>query len=133
MAQTVKVRKAIKAKLATIQIGQSPSQVALTSYYQTAKQDAPSLYAVWTLNGVTADEILDQAELEVYIIGSGDDTTAAENLADTVWSTLDHWTYYSSTDGIGFTTYPSTRTPLEEDDKTIIKRRLTFTVRVYGG
>ena len=129
MASTVKVRAAIKTQLETVLVGQTP----LVTYYQTAKQNTPATYAVWMLTGVTADEILDQAELEVYIIGRGDDTTNVENVADSVWSAFDHWTYYSSTDNVGFTTYPSERNVLSEEDKTIIKRRLTFTVRVYGG
>lgn len=130
MASTVKVRKAIQAKLGTISVG---TNAFLTSYYGMAKDNAPALYAVWSLSSVTADEILDQAELEIYIIGRGDDTTAVENVADAIWSGLDHWYYYNSTDNIGFTSYPSVRNVLTEDDKTIIKRRLTFTVRVYGG
>lgn len=130
MASTVKLRAAIKAKLDTITVA---TNVALTSYYGMAKDNAPALYAVWSLSGVTADEILDQVELEIYVIGRGDDTTSVENIADAIWSALDHWYYYNSTDNIGFTSYPSVRNVLSEDDKTIIKRRLTFTVRVYGG
>lgn len=130
MASTVKVRKAIQAKLGTISVG---ANAFLTSYYGMAKDNAPALYAVWSLSSVTADEILDQAELEIYIIGRGDDTTSVENIADAIWSALDHWYYYNSTDNIGFTSYPSVRNVLPDDDKTIIKRRLTFTVRVYGG
>ena len=130
MASTVKVRAAIKAHLDAITVA---TNVALTSYYGMAKDNAPALYAVWSLSGVTADEILDQAELEIYVLGRGDDTTAVENIADAIWAGFDHWYYYNSTDNIGFTSYPSVRNVLAEDDKTIIKRRLTFTVRVYGG
>lgn len=124
MASTVKVRKAIKDQLATVVTAQ---------YYQTAKEKTPARYAVWTLANVNADEILDQAELEIYLIDRGDDTTAIETLADSVWSLFDHWTYYSETDNVGFTTYPSVRNVLAVDDNTIKQRRLTFTVRVYGG
>lgn len=124
MATTVNIRKAIKSKLASL---------IAAEYYQTARGSTPDTYAVWTLTDVTYDELLNQAELEVTLVSRGDNSSDIEALADSVWSALDHWTYYNKTTKVAFTSYPSVRNVLSEDDKQILKRRITFTVRIYGG
>jgi len=121
MGETIALRTSVQSRLKTV-----CEQV----YYQRAKDNAQGPYIVFSLTPVTYNELYNQHELEIHIVGFGTDTTAIENLADEVWHLFNH---YSVCGDIAYTTYPSTRNIIPEDNKSIIHRRITFTLKEFIG
>lgn len=120
--RTIDLRKSIKARLLT---------KCTSVFYGRAKGSQSGSYVVFRLTTGTYEELCIQYELEVYVVGFGDDTQTIETLADDIWDLFDHYAYCSG--ALAYSVYPSVRNDMTEEDKSIITRRLTFTVKQFIG
>lgn len=98
-------------------------------YYGVAPSSAEYPYTVFELKELSFDDGLSLQELEVGLVDYGTDKEPIENLADGIQADLDH--FQDLTDDFEISIYKERRQPLYEDDKQIIRRRLTFQVRLY--
>ena len=98
-------------------------------YYDIALDTAPYPYLVYELSELTFDYGKTLIELEVNIFDYGSSSSAVEILADTLQETLNK--YYFINDKIQFTVYKASKNKIEEEDKNIIRRRLTFEIQLH--
>lgn len=98
-------------------------------HYDIAPDTAPYPYLVYELSELTFDYGKTLIELEVNILDYGSSSSAVEILADTLQETLNK--YYFINDEIQFTIYKASRNKIEEEDKKIIRRRLTFEIQLH--
>ena len=84
---------------------------------------------VWNLQELTYEDGLSLQELEADVMDYGADTSPAEAIADDLQKRLDH--FQTLTDAFEVSVYRERRQPLQENDKLVIRRRLTFQVRLY--
>lgn len=103
--------------------------VAQRVYYGTAPVSAEHPYAVFELQELSFDAGMSLQELEVSVLDYGTDTAPAEAIADSIQTALGD--FHSLTENFHVSIYRERRQPLYEDDKLIIRRRLTFQVRLY--
>ena len=104
-------------------------QEAERAYYGTAPSDAAFLYLVYNLEEVSFEDGLSLQELEVDVVDYGSSTAAAEAMADQLQAKLDH--HHVVEDTFQAAIYRERRQPIYEDDKLIVRRRLTFQVRLH--
>jgi len=98
-------------------------------YFQQAQDDHPQIYAVYTLDLIdNTDERL-LYELEVNVMDYGTDTSTIEALADTIQSTFNKKVLITEDIGVYF--YSDRRNAVEEEDRNILRRRLTFSTYLY--
>ena len=98
-------------------------------YYQTAQKNHPDIYAVYLLDQLTNIDGQTGYELEINVIGYGPDTSTVEDLADDVQALFNKKVVI--TDDIGVHFYAERRNTVEEEDRNILRRRLTFSAYVY--
>ena len=105
---------------------QTPS---MKVYYQQAEKEPPTRYIVYTLDEVMREDERTTLELEVNVMDYGTSTTNAEELADTIQATFDK--NFQITNDIAVYFYIDRRNSPVEEDRLIIRRRLTFTTYLY--
>lgn len=120
---TAKFRSLTKTALLTA------APEATGAHYGDAPSSATFPYLVFNLEEVSHEYDSSLQELEVDVVDYGEDTERAENMADQILTALDH--YYVLTDDLQASVYRERRQPLYETDKNVIKRRLTFQVRLH--
>ena len=98
-------------------------------YYGVAPAGAEYPYTVFELKELSSGDGLSLQELEVHVLDYGTESAPAEDTADGIQADLDH--FQALTDDFEVSIYKERRQPLYEDDKQIIRRRLTFQVRLY--
>lgn len=98
-------------------------------WHGTAAAGTDALHLVFNLQELSYDEDLSLQELEINVMDYGTDTGPAETLADQLQRLLDH--YQTLTEDFEVSLYREKRQPIYETDKQIIRRRLTFQVRLY--
>lgn len=98
-------------------------------YYEIADDDAPYPHLVYELKEIINDYGKTTYDLEVNIFDYGNSTSAIEQLGDDLGYLLDK--YYFINDEIQFASYKSTRIIVQEDDKKIRRRRLTFEIQAH--
>ena len=99
-------------------------------FYQQAQKDARmSIYAVYTVEQIDDTDGRLTFELEINLVGSEYDTSTIENLADDVQAHFNKLVIID--DDIGVYFYADRRNNVEEEDRTIIRRRLTFSTYLY--
>lgn len=119
--KTNELRKLIQSKLLTVCTNVS---------YETAKDDSLYPHIVWNLQRVDLNDLWrDDYLLEFDIWDRGYSAEAIENLADSV-EALFHMENLPQTEILP-TFYRSARTNIEDPDKMIKHRLLTFTVQNY--
>ena len=106
--------------------GTAPS---MPVYYQQAEKEHPAKYLVYTLDEVMREDERTTLELEVNVIDYGTDTSDAEELADTIQAAFDKNVVITEDIGVYF--YIDRRNSPVEEDRKIIRRRLTFTTYLY--
>ena len=102
---------------------------ATDAHYGTAPSSAKFPYLVFNLEEVSYEDNSSLQELEVDVVDYGENTELAETIADQILAALDH--HYVLTDDLQAVVYRERRQPLYENDKKVIKRRLTFQVRLH--
>lgn len=98
-------------------------------YFQIAQDDHPKIYAVYTLDQIDLTDGRNAFELEVNVMDYGKDTATLENLADTIQTAFNK--YVVINDNIGVYFYSDRRNSVEEEDRNILRRRLTFSAYLY--
>ena len=98
-------------------------------YYQQAEKEHPSRYIVYTIDEALREDERTTYELEVNVMDYGTDTEPAETLADTIQATFDKKVVINNDIGVYF--YEDRRNNVTEEDRLIIRRRLTFTTHLY--
>jgi len=96
-------------------------------FYQRARKDIVGDYIIFDLD-LLKGEVMTQINLDVHIIGSGQNTDSVETIADNVWDLFDHYYYMDS--NMEFTSYQNTRSNRDDEDKLTIHRTLNFTLRL---
>lgn len=98
-------------------------------YFGTAPSSVEYPCIVWNLQELAYEDGLSLQELETDVMDYGEDTAPAEAIADDLQKHLDH--FQTLTDAFEVSVYRERRQPLQENDKLVIRRRLTFQVRLY--
>lgn len=99
------------------------------TYYQTAQDDHPKVYAVYTLDLVDQTDGRKTWELEINAMDYGKDTATIENLADSIQKKFDKLVVINNDIGVYF--FTDRRNTVEEEDRNILRRRLTFSTYTY--
>ena len=98
-------------------------------YFGTAPSSVEYPCIVWNLQELAYEDGLSLQELETDVMDYGEDTAPAESIADDLQQRLDHFQALDETFEVSV--YRERRQPLQENDKLVIRRRLTFQVRLY--
>ena len=98
-------------------------------YFGTAPSSVEYPCIVWNLQELAYEDGLSLQELEADVMDYGEDTAQAESIADDLQQRLDH--FQSLEETFEVSVYRERRQPLQENDKLVIRRRLTFQVRLY--
>ncbi len=118
--RTYELRKQLRKKI---------SEVVTNNYYDQAPDNATYPYAVYDLAELNHYDGLTIMELEINLYDYGTNTSRIEELADKLQDTLHE--YFFINHAIQFTCFRGLRQKVEEDDKQLIRRRLTFELRVH--
>ena len=123
LSRTVALRTAVVSKLGEVM----PQGSKI--YYQQAQNDHPKIYAVFTLNMVSLIDGRYTYELEINVMDYGEDTSAIENLADSIQAVFNKLVIINDYIGVYF--YAEMRNSVEEEDRNALRRRLTFSTYLY--
>lgn len=99
------------------------------AYYQQAQKEHPQMYAVYTLDMIDNTDERITYELEINVMDYGTDTAAVEDLADMIQTLFNKKVVIN--DDIGVYFYADRRNVVEEEDRNILRRRLTFSTYLY--
>ena len=99
------------------------------TYYQQAQNDHPKIYAVYTIDQIDLTDGRNSYEVEINVMDYGADTSTVEDLADGIQAKFDGLIVINSDIGVYF--YAERRNSVEEDDRNILRRRLTFSAYLY--
>ena len=105
------------------------SDITREVYCGTAPGSAKKPYLVYGLEVLSRKPGMTIQELEVEVVDYGRDTARAEAMADAVEAALHDRT--DLTEHFFVAIYHERRQPIYENDRLIIRRRLTFQVRVH--
>jgi len=98
-------------------------------YYQQAQDDHPKIYAVYTVGMIDNTDERHVYEVEVNLMDYGKNTATIEDLADKVHDAIDKLVVINESIGVHF--YADRRNAVEEEDRNILRRRLTFSAYLY--
>ena len=98
-------------------------------HYEIAPDTSPYPYLVYELSELTYNYGKAVMQLEVNILDYGTSTSVVETLSDTLQDTL-HKLYFIN-DKIQYSVYRRNRNTVQEEDKKIKRRRLTFEIQLY--
>ena len=118
--KTYELRKALRATMLT---------VVDRVYYDQAPDNATFPYVVFDLLELTHEDGRTLMEMEVNILDYGTSTTTAEDIADELQSMLHKADYINAY--IQYSIYRGLRQKVEEEDKQLIRRRLTFEIHMH--
>lgn len=110
VSKTINLRKALQSEL---------KKVHPSIYYENAPDTATYPYIVYDL-----EQVGEQYQLEMNVYDKGTSTAKVETLADAIESYFLRYIYRDELQI--FTTYINTRNNVQEEDKTIKRRRLLF-------
>lgn len=95
-------------------------------FYKKAK-NVEGIHIVFRIDDFKSDEVMKVFTLDVRVVDKRQRSDMAELLADAIWDGFDHLYYLD--DSLEFTTYQNTRSIVDEEDASVIHRRLLFEVR----
>lgn len=121
--KTVALREVVKEVLASI----APEGTAI--YYGQAEKGSGHRYIVFTLDEVLREDERTTLELEVNVMDYGLDTSYAEDLSDDIQAGFDKLVRIENEIAVYF--YIDRRNSPTEEDRNIIRRRLTFSTYLY--
>ena len=122
MSKTLDIRKAVRDLLLTR---------FENVYYRSAPADAQKPYAVFLVDETTVIDCCTVCSLLIELSDYGTDDTVIETLADNIQSDFDHFHFIN--DNLEFSAYLDSRKNITDNDKLILRRRIEFELRVYGG
>lgn len=98
-------------------------------HYETVPDTVPYPYLQFELNEILSENGKTVLDLEVNIFDYGNSTSLVETKADNLQALLHK--YYFINDKIQFSCYKSNRNIIQEEDKKIRRRRLTFEIQLH--
>ncbi len=98
-------------------------------HYEVVPDDSPYPYLSYKLDEIRSEYGKSFIIAEVNILDYGTETRIVEALADKIQERLHK--YYFINDNIQFSSYKLVRNIVEEEDKKIRRRRLTFEVQLF--
>lgn len=119
MGKTYELRKSLNSIL---------KQYVDRVYYEQSPDGATHPYVVFEMSELSHDDGKTLMEMELNVVDYGTDTSEVEELADTLQKNLNKMDYINAF--IQFSVYRGLRERVEEEDKQIIRRRLTFEVHL---
>ena len=120
MSKTIELRKALSNMF---------KQIMTETHYETVSDNVPYPYLQYELNEILSENGKTVIDLEVNILDYGDSTSLVETKADELQTLLHK--YYFINDKIQFSCYKSNRNIIQEEDKKIRRRRLTFEIQLH--
>lgn len=123
MNRTIALRTIVVTLLNTVMPSGSKT------YFQQAQDDHPKVYAVYTLDMIDNTDERYLYELEVNVMDYGTDTANIEDLADSIQALFNK--NVQITEDVGVYFYADRRNAVEEEDRNILRRRLTFSTYLY--
>lgn len=120
MGKTTAARAAIMAEL---------KKLCSRVHYDYAEDGAVYPYLVYSLEEISHLDGLTLCQLEVNAMDYGTSTGTCETLADNIQAAFDKYMFIN--DDVQFEAYRDRRQPVQEEDKKIIRRRMTFEVRMH--
>lgn len=108
---------------------QTPNPVPSEKIYYLSAEKGAQKYIVFTLDEILREDERTTLELEINVMDYGNNTNAAETLADLIQKTFDKKVVIN--DDIGVYFYIDRRNSPTEEDRLVIRRRLTFTTYLY--
>lgn len=121
--KTLALRTVVVEQLATVM----PESSKI--YYQQAQKEHPTIFAVYLLDQLMNEDGRYTYELEINVMDYGTDTSTVEDLADSIQDLFNKKVVI--TDDIGVHFYTEHRNTVEEEDRNILRRRLTFSAYLY--
>lgn len=118
--QTAKLREFLQERMEAI---------SARRYYGSAPASAEFPYLVWNLEEIAYEGAMALLELEIDAVDYGESTAQAESMADLLQKSLHN--LHQLTDDFFVAIYRERRQPIYENDKSIIRRRLIFQVRLH--
>ena len=123
MNRTIALRTIVVSLLNTVMPSGSKT------YFQQSQDDHPKVYAVYTLDMIDNTDERYLYELEVNVMDYGTDTANIEDLADSIQALFNK--NVQITEDVGVYFYADRRNAVEEEDRNILRRRLTFSTYLY--
>lgn len=120
MSKTIELRKALTSVFKTI-----TNEV----HNEYVPDTAPYPYLQYELNEILSENAKTVIDLEVNVLDYGTSTSEVETISDQLQKILHK--HYFINDKIQFTCYKSTRNTVQEEDKKIRRRRLTFEIQLH--
>lgn len=108
---------------------QTPDPVPSEKVYYLQAEKGAQKYIVFNLDEILREDERTTLELEINVMDYGNNTNAAENLADLIQKTFDKKVVINNDIGVYF--YIDRRNNPTEEDRLVIRRRLTFTTYLY--
>lgn len=120
MSKTIALREIIQQNLNTI----------IKSYYRIADAQAKFPYAVYDFETIDLGDIYrDDLILIIDIWGKGKDTSTIEDIADQIEAMFNAANLPG--EEVLPTFYRISRKPIDDDDKTLMRRQLKFQIQNY--
>ena len=108
---------------------QTPNPLPSEKIYYLSAEKGAQKYIVFTLDEILREDERTTLELEINVMDYGNNTNAAETLADLIQKTFDKKVVINNDIGVYF--YIDRRNSPTEEDRLVIRRRLTFTTYLY--
>lgn len=121
MGKTAELRKAVKQIIESV--------CDLPCYYGQAQDDHPFDFVVYSVDEIMRTDGKIVYETEVNVSGYGHDTLSIEDISDRIQSAFD--AHLSINDDIVVYFYAETKNVVQEEDRNVIRRRLTFSTNLY--
>lgn len=130
MNKTKSLRTEVYSILNTLLNGDlRTGETATPIYYQQAQANPPKQYIVYTLDEVMREDGRIVYELEINAMDYGTDTGNVEDLADNIQAAFDHKVSIGADIAVYFNA--EQKNAVTEEDRNIIRRRLTFSAYLY--
>ena len=108
---------------------QTPDPVPSEKVYYLQAEKGAQKNIVFNLDEILREDERTTLELVINVMDYGNNTNAAENLADLIQKTFDKKVVINNDIGVYF--YIDRRNNPTEEDRLVIRRRLTFTTYLY--
>lgn len=108
---------------------QTPNPAPSEKVYYLQAEKGAQKYIVFNLDEILREDERTTLELEINVMDYGNNTNAAETLADLIQKTFDKKVVINNDIGVYF--YIDRRNNPTEEDRLVIRRRLTFTTYLY--
>lgn len=123
------VNKTVALRTAIVSILTTAMPEGSKIYYAQAQKEHPKVYAVYTLDMIDNTDERMAYELEINVMDYGTSTADIEDLADAIQTAFNKTVYINQYIGVYF--YSDRRNAVEEEDRNILRRRLTFSTYLY--